>query len=338
METPVVGEEAVRRVATMFATKRPEDSDVNALFAALKLYHELKGWSGVEEVEVAIVAGHKDEGVKADVQISRELDAILSTRKFDAAVLVSDGPTDELVLPIVQSRIPVMSVQRVVVQQSRGVEESFLLFVRYARRLFEEERYKKYALGLPGAFITLYAVLSVALPMYLWPLLVTAVGLAMIVKGFSIDAYIARIYRSSPIRLSALVASLLIVALALASGFASVASLGGAGGLELLGYFLLTSLSEQVLVVDLLFVAALLPLAAQAVEAALGNGQFGAREAAIMVLLIAMRQVMLEYARLLVGVGSVLTLMLWVTVTILALTATALLSSLLSSSFARARA
>jgi putative membrane protein len=335
LQTPIVGVEALERAAVEFAAKRPEDSDVNAIFAALKLYRELKEQGIANEVEVALVAGHKDEGVKADMRISEELDMILSSRKFDAVVLVSDGPTDELVLPLVQSKIPVLSVQRVVVQQSRGVEESFMLFLRYVRKLFEEEKYKKYALGVPGGLITLYVLLSLFVPGFAWPLLVAALGLALLVKGFSIDEYIAKTYRTSPILLTALVASALIVLLALASGLGGVSSLGGAKGLEVLGYFLLTSLGEQVLVLDLLFAAALLPLVAQAVEAALGNKHVGAREAVATVLLVMLRQVMFEYARLLVGAGSILSLLLWVALAILALAAVVAILPLLGHSRAR---
>jgi len=335
LRTPIVGEKALERAAVEFAAKRPEDSDINAIFAALKLYRELREQGVAGDVEVALIAGHKDEGVKADMRISEELDMVLSSKKFDAAVLVSDGPTDELVLPLVQSKIPVLSVQRVVVQQSRGVEESFMLFIRYVRKLFEEEKYKKYALGVPGGLITMYVLLSLLMPGYVWPLLVAALGLALLVKGFSLDEYVVRTYRTSPILLTALVASALIVLLALASGLGGVSSLSGAKGLEVLGYFLLTSLGEQVLVLDLFFAAALLPLVAQAMEAALGNKHVGAREAVATVLLIMLRQIMLEYARLLVGAGSILSLLLWVSLAILALAAVAAVLQLLGHSRAR---
>lgn len=323
IQTPIVGERALERAAVEFAAKRPEDSDVNAIFAALKLCRELKEQGIASDVEVALVAGHKDEGVKADMRISEELDMVLSERKFDAAVLVSDGPTDELVLPLVQSKIPVLSVQRIVVQQSRGVEESFILFIRYVRKLFEEEKYKKYVLGVPGGLIALYVLLSLLMPGYVWPMLVAALGLALLIKGFSIDEYVVKTYRTSPILLTALVASALIFLLALASGLGAVSTLSGAKGLEVLGYFLLTSLGEQVLVLDLLFAAALIPLVAQAMEAALGNKHVGAREAIATVLLTMLRQLMLEYAKLLVGAGSILSLLLWIALAILVLAAVA---------------
>lgn len=319
-ETPVVGEEELKRVALRFASKKPEDSDVNAIFAALRLYDELKRSGSFDYVNVALVAGHRDEGLKADLRIAEELDRVISSRGFDGAVLVSDGPTDELVLPLVQSKLPVLSVQRVVVQQSRGVEESFILFLRYARRLFEEERYKRYVLGVPGALVTMYILLSLTVPAYVWPFITVSLGLAMLVKGFSLDERMKQVYESSPILLTAVIASMLIAALALATGFSSVIALGSIELLKAVGYFFLTSLGEQALVLDLLFLAILLPLAAQALEALLGNRPFGTGEVGAVVSLVVLRQVIFEYSRLLVGAGSIFDLLLWVVVAILVLT------------------
>lgn len=330
ISTPLIGENRIRQAAMEFASRRPEDSDVNAVFAAVKLYSDLMTRKEFENIDVALVAGHKEEGVKADVRILEELDTILSERKYDGVILVSDGPTDELVLPLIQSKLPVLSVQRVVVQQSRGVEESFLLLLRYAKRLFEEEKYKKYALGVPGALLTLYIFLSFTIPGFVWPLILLALGVTMLVKGFSLDESMMKVYRSSPMLFTALIASAMIIALAFATGFSSVNSLNNVELFKATGYFLLASLGDQVLVLDLLFIAFLLPLAAQATEAVLGTGHFSTREAVAVILLVFLRQVLLEYAKLLVGAGSIFTLLLWVIVSILALAIAAALLPILA--------
>lgn len=316
VETPIVGE-AVKSVAADFAAKKPEDSDVNAIFAALKLYYELKERGGLEKVGIALVAGHKDEGIKADMRIAEELDQILSREKFDGVVLVSDGPTDEAVLPILQSRLPVVSVHRVVVQQSRGVEESFLLFLRYARRLFEDEKYRKYALGVPGALFTLYILLSLVLPGYAWPILLLALGVSMTVKGFSLDEQLKGVYRSSPILFTTIIVSVMIAALALTVGLTRVLSLGrSVNSLEAIGYFLLANLGEQLLVLDLFFLAIMLPFAAHMVEAILGVKGLEVGGVCAVVLLVLLRQVLYEYSKILIGVGSIYSLLLWVVVAI----------------------
>jgi len=329
VSTPLIGEEAVERAAVEFAMKRPEDSDANAIFAALKMYRELKAEGGFEEVEVALVAGHRDEGVKADMRIGEELDEILASRRFDAAILVSDGPTDELVLPILQSRVPVLSVQRVVVQQSRGVEESFLLILRYLRRLLEEEKYKKYSLGIPGALIALYIMLSILVPGYVWHLLLLVLGLSMLVKGFSLDEILRKIYRASPLLFASLVASLLLIALALMTGVNRVSELRSVGVFEALGYFLLASMGEQVLVLDLMVLSLSLPLAAEVLDAVFSDKQVGFSDYGALVLLLLFRQVLLEYSKVLVGTGSIFTLLYWIALTIVVLAVLAAVSTLM---------
>ncbi|MEM1508717.1 MAG: DUF373 family protein [Thermofilaceae archaeon] len=315
--TPIMGEEPFREAATKFAIKRPDDSDSNAMFAALKIYSELK--NEFEQVEVALIAGHRDEGIKADTKIAGELDQLLSAKKFDTVVLVSDGPTDELVLPVIQSRLPVLSIHRVVVQQSRGVEESFLLVLRYVKRLFEEEKYKKYALGVPGALVSLYVFLSFAMPSYVWPFTLLALGLGMAIKGFSLDEFIKNTYKSSPVIFASLLASLLITAFALAAGFASISRLSGLNGFEAIGYFLLSNVGEQILVLDLLIVSLLLPLAAQMLEAILGNKRLSASDYGAVALTVLLRQILLEYSKLLTGSGSILTMLLWIIITLIIL-------------------
>ena len=51
-----------------------------------------------------------------------EVQDILSMYKADSAVIVSDGEDDEVVIPIVQAIVPILSVQRVIIKQSRSVE------------------------------------------------------------------------------------------------------------------------------------------------------------------------------------------------------------------------
>ena len=53
--------------------------------------------------------------------------------KFSAngAVIVSDGEDDEMVIPVIQNVIPVVSVQRVVMQVSRTIEHSYAVLVNF---------------------------------------------------------------------------------------------------------------------------------------------------------------------------------------------------------------
>ncbi|MEM0208577.1 MAG: DUF373 family protein, partial [Thermofilum sp.] len=117
IKTPLIGENELLRAATEYILVRPEDSDSNAMFAAIQTLRELRKQYG-SNVEVALIAGLESEDVEADMKILKELDQVLSQKKFDGVVLVSDGPTDELVAPLIQSRLPIFSIRRVIVQQS----------------------------------------------------------------------------------------------------------------------------------------------------------------------------------------------------------------------------
>src|SRR6188508_1456039 len=98
LETPIIGKELCINAGTRLAIEDPEDSDANAIFGAIKTYEELiaKGYNS----EVALVAGKFNRGIEADEKISFEIQNILTRYKADAAVLVSDGEDDEIVIPI----------------------------------------------------------------------------------------------------------------------------------------------------------------------------------------------------------------------------------------------
>ena len=66
------------------------------------------------------------------LQALKNLEAII-LEKFDAngAVIVSDGEDDEMVIPVIQNVIPVVSVQRVVMQVSRTIEHSYAVFGKF---------------------------------------------------------------------------------------------------------------------------------------------------------------------------------------------------------------
>src|ERR1041385_7648332 len=151
IETPIVGRDACINAGTRLAIEDPEDADSNAIFGAVKTYEELvsKGYTA----EVAVVAGKFNRGVEADEKISLEVKSILEKYHADGAVIVSDGEDDETVLPVIQSRLPVISVQRVIIRHSRSVEYSYAVLGRYIKMLVYDPRYSKFFLGVPGALL-----------------------------------------------------------------------------------------------------------------------------------------------------------------------------------------
>ena len=120
---PVLGREDVVRAAVALGTRDPEDSDVNSFLAAVSVADELRSMG--EEAEVAILTGHPDVGVKSDLEISRQLEEVLSRTGAREVIFVSDGAEDEFVLPIIQSRARVVHVRRVVVRQAQELESTY---------------------------------------------------------------------------------------------------------------------------------------------------------------------------------------------------------------------
>ena len=74
--TPVVGRDDVLRLGIKYILNNPDDSDANAIFAAVKIYDKLVGEYGAENVNVAVVSGSPDPAT-ADVTVVKELEQVL---------------------------------------------------------------------------------------------------------------------------------------------------------------------------------------------------------------------------------------------------------------------
>ena len=311
ISTPVIGEENILKIALDYILRRPEDSDSNALFAAVQTYRELvaKGYSG--RVNVALLAGVAEEGVEADIKILRELDEVLSKEKFTGAILVSDGPTDEAVAPLIQSRLPLISVRRVIVQQSRGVEETFVLMVNYIRKLFTEEKYRRFSLGLTGAFLITYVVLSTLLPQFLWPLILSATGTILVVKGYNLDVILRNIYSSRPITFATLVLSGLLLLLGMIQGVSVLVQSISRGFFVAIGNMMLASIGAQLLTIDLFVLSASLPIFGRIVDTFISYKPPRVSDAFAMVTILISRQLLVEVAKYLSGGGDIRGVLTW---------------------------
>lgn len=188
IKTPVIGRDEVLKVGIDFIIKYPDDSDGNAIFGAIKVYDSLKAIYG-NNLEIALVAGSSSGDIDADLKVMAELDKVLSVFNADGIILVSDGPSDEVVLPLIQSRRTVISVKRIVVKQTRGVEDFAVLTRYYLRKAFLEPEWRPYTLGLPGLIIALYGV-WLLIPPSIKPIIASSLslilGLALIFVAFNI--------------------------------------------------------------------------------------------------------------------------------------------------------
>jgi putative membrane protein len=152
LNTPIIGREAVLSAATKLALVDSEDSDINAIFEAIRVYEGLI--DDDTEAVIALVAGTKKVGVESDRKIGQELDEILPELGVDSAILVSDGAEDEYIIPIIQSRVKIDSVRRVVVKQSEQLESTFYVM----KRLFEDPEFAHTFLTPIGLILFLLAI------------------------------------------------------------------------------------------------------------------------------------------------------------------------------------
>jgi putative membrane protein len=224
IETPIVGRDACINAGTRLAIEDPEDADSNAIFGAVKTYEELvsKGYNA----QVAVVAGKFNRGVEADEKISLEVKSILESYKADGAVIVSDGEDDETILPVIQSRVPVISVQRVIIRHSRSVEYSYAVLGRYLKMLAYDPQYSKFFLGVPGVLLAAGA-LAVVFDAAKWltAIVLAVLGGAFIVRAFDIDKTVGSLGRLTPtsfIRIFSVLAGVLIILASIANGLSSI--------------------------------------------------------------------------------------------------------------------
>ena len=198
IKTPILGRTANLDAAVSLALRDPEEPDANAMFEAVRLYDRLQSEKQPEEsFEVATISGSELGGGGADRKLVAELGKLLGSFSASEVILVSDGYSDEAILPLVESRVPVSSVRRIVVKHSESIEETAALFSRYLRLIWENPKYARLALGIPGLLFFLYGIFYVipgAVNYYLISI-VLILGGVLLVKGFGVDRGAKNIYK-----------------------------------------------------------------------------------------------------------------------------------------------
>ena len=157
VETPVIGIEAAKVAAMSLGVEDPEDSDVNALFAAMNIYNDLI--KDNDDVEIALICGDKKVGHRSDSMLISELETVIDIVKPEHAILVGDGAEDEYIYPIMSSRVPIDSVRKVYVKQAPGVE-GFIYII--SKTLRDPQKKKRFLapIGILFCFIALVYILA----------------------------------------------------------------------------------------------------------------------------------------------------------------------------------
>jgi putative membrane protein len=182
IQSPVIGREAALAAATALALADPEDSDVNAIFQGIRIYDDLARRG--EGASIAVLAGDHTDMIQGDRKIAANLEQVIRTTGTGSCILVSDGAEDEFVLPIIQSRIPVSSVRRVIVSQMPNLESSYYT----VRKLLDDPKVSRVFLVPIGLAMLLFAIATLmGYPEGATVIVLGVVGTYILFRVFGID-------------------------------------------------------------------------------------------------------------------------------------------------------
>ena len=233
--TPVVGRDACIEAAQRLALEDPEDADSNSIFFAVKTYEDLisKGY----KAQVVTVTGVENRGVQADEKVASEIKSVLKKFSANGAVIVSDGEDDEMVIPVIQNIIPVISVQRVVMQVSRTIEHSYAVFGKFLKLVMYNPKYSKFFLGVPGILLLIGGIGAVTgYNAEIFAVLISILGGAFLIRAFDIDKAWANWAKPTPegfTRMFTLITGLILIAASVPAGIASVSAVYTSGNVEI---------------------------------------------------------------------------------------------------------
>lgn len=233
--TPVIGRDACIEAAQRLALEDPEDADSNAIFSAIKTYEDLisKGY----KAQVVTVAGVESRGVQGDEKIAAEIKLVLKKFSADGAVIVSDGEDDEMVIPIIQNIIPVVSVQRVVMKVSRTIEHSYAVFGKFLKMVIYDKTYSKFFLGVPGILLLIGGIgVVTGYTAEIFAVLVSILGAAFLIRAFDIDKVWAHWAKPTPegfTRMFTLITGLILIAASIPAGITTVSTVYTSGNVEI---------------------------------------------------------------------------------------------------------
>lgn len=185
---PIYGRENVLSAAQRLGLADPLETDTNALYEAVRLYDDYKKQGA--EAEVVAVVGSPELGLESDTRLSKQLDEALSKIGADGAVVVSDGAEDEYILPLVQSRIKIISVRRVVVKQSEKLESTYYVLQDFLKEVVNDPKLSRFYIGLPGIALLLYMVFGA----HGWRIIFGIIGVFLVIKGFGMENAVERVF------------------------------------------------------------------------------------------------------------------------------------------------
>jgi putative membrane protein len=189
VKSPIIGIQNNLDAANKLGLVDPEDSDLNAIFFAISIYESLK--KDAKDVEIVTLCGDINVGVHSDQKLSEQLDQVIKETNAEDAILISDGAEDEYILPILQSRLKINSIQRVNVKQSRQLEDTYYRIIK----LLDEDKVKK-QFFLPIALIlivwAIFAIFGMAASGF--GAILFTLGLYLMIRAFNSEKKVAAVW------------------------------------------------------------------------------------------------------------------------------------------------
>ncbi|MBN1323692.1 MAG: DUF373 family protein [Methanotrichaceae archaeon] len=180
--SPVIGRSSNLDAAVHLAIADPEDSDTNTIFGGIKAYDEIQ--AAGEEVEIVTITGDIHVGQTSDKRLVEQLDELIERFQPKGIIVVSDGAEDEAIMPLIQSRVKVNGMRRVLVKQSANLESTYYLL----KQVFTDPKISHTIFIPPGLALLMYAIFSfLGYPGGAVISITGAVGLYLLFRGLGLD-------------------------------------------------------------------------------------------------------------------------------------------------------
>jgi len=182
IDPPVAGWEAVRSLVIDVGLAEPESTSVNSLLETLRIGRDLR--DGGEDAVVAVLSGATDSAVTADRAIAKQLETLIERYEPTDCIVVIDSVDDERVIPIIESRLRVDAVDRVIVRQARDIESTYYLLKQF---LADEELRTTVLVPLGVGLLLIPMLLLWISPAAALAGVAALFGSAILYKGLALD-------------------------------------------------------------------------------------------------------------------------------------------------------
>lgn len=180
IEGPIIGRKENIKAANKLALADAEDSDVNAIFSAIKTHDELKK---KDKVEIVTLTGDKRVGMESDHELTRQLDTVLEKYHVEEAILISDGAEDEYITPILRTKIKMIYPKRVIIRQNQRLESTYYMIYDFIKQILNDAKASRFFIGLPAIVLLIYALFGGQGIR----LILGTIGLYLLIKGFQLE-------------------------------------------------------------------------------------------------------------------------------------------------------